>query len=48
MRTEAQARILIDDLLLRRAGWRFVDGERGLVNVSLGMQIKIKNKSRFP
>ncbi len=47
MHTEAQARILIDGLL-RRAGWRFFDGKRGLANVSLKMQIKIKNKSRFP
>ena len=47
MSTEAKVQILIS-IQLHKAGWSFVDGERGAAEVSLQMQIKVKNKSRFP
>jgi len=47
MSTEATAQILIR-IRRHKAGWSFLDGERGTANVSLEMQIKVENKSRFP
>ena len=44
MRTEAQARILIDDLL-RRTGWRFFDDETGRSNIALEAHVKVKKRA---
>ena len=44
MRTEAKARILINDLLLR-SNWRFFDDEHGPANVTLETHVKLKKKT---
>jgi hypothetical protein len=44
MPQEAKARILINDLL-RRAGWRFFDGETGQVDIALETDVKIKKQA---
>ena len=44
MKTEAKARILINDFL-RRAGWRFFDNENGSANVTLETHVKMKKKT---
>jgi len=41
---EAQARILINDLL-RRCGWRFFDDESGTANIALEAHVKLKKKT---
>jgi len=41
---EAQARILINDLL-RRSGWRFFDDESGTANIALEALVKLKKKT---
>ena len=43
MRTEAKARILINDNL-RRSGWRFFDNENGPANITLETHVKLKKK----
>jgi type I restriction enzyme R subunit len=43
MRTEAKARILINDNL-RRSGWRFFDEENGPANITLETHVKLKKK----
>ena len=44
MQKEAQARILINDLL-RRSGWRFFDDEFGTANIALEALVKLKKKT---
>lgn len=44
MRTEAQARILIDGLL-HQAGWRFFDDKRGQANGQLESHVRVKKKT---
>ena len=44
MQKEAQARILINDLL-RRCGWRFFDDESGTANIALEAHVKLKKKT---
>ena len=44
MQKEAQARILINDLL-RRSGWRFFDDESGTANIALEALVKLKKKT---
>ena len=44
MPKEAQARILINDLL-RRSGWRFFDDETGPANIALEAHVKLKKKT---
>ena len=43
MRTEAQARILIDSLL-HQAGWRFFDDETGRANIQLEPHVKVRKR----